>query len=232
MHCFMKNIPLVILFLLSPCSLLAQQPKPGTEKKATVKVLVANHIKVPIENEEVSFISVKTKAVYAGRSQKDGRFELEVPAGDTYKVLYNTDSTKEEYADMAIPDAEGVVVECMLTITLGMVFTLDNVFFDTGKASFQPASFAELNELARFMAEVPAAEIEIAGHTDNVGGKEANQKLSQDRANAVKAFLVKKGIAAGRVQAKGYGGTMPVADNTTAEGKKRNRRTEVKILKQ
>jgi outer membrane protein OmpA-like peptidoglycan-associated protein len=72
--------------------------------------------------------------------------------------------------------------------------------------------------------------IEIAGHTDDVGEPEANQKLSEDRANSVKQYLEKKGIAPERLTAKGYGDTQPVADNATASGKQKNRRTEVRIV--
>ena len=72
--------------------------------------------------------------------------------------------------------------------------------------------------------------IEIAGHTDDVGAAEANQTLSEDRANTVRDYLLKKGIALERVTAKGYGDTQPVADNSTAGGKQKNRRTEVRII--
>ena len=72
--------------------------------------------------------------------------------------------------------------------------------------------------------------IEIAGHTDNVGNDADNLKLSQQRADAIRQYLIKKGIQPPRVIAKGYGASQPVADNSTDEGRRRNRRTEVKIL--
>ena len=71
---------------------------------------------------------------------------------------------------------------------------------------------------------------EISGHTDNVGKDADNLKLSQERAEAVKAYLVKKGIKASRIVAKGYGATRPVAENTTPEGRQKNRRTELLII--
>ena len=74
--------------------------------------------------------------------------------------------------------------------------------------------------------------VEIAGHTDNVGNKDANQKLSEDRANSVRNYLIKKGITTERILAKGYGDTQPVADNSTDAGKQKNRRTEVRTIKE
>ena len=88
----------------------------------------------------------------------------------------------------------------------------------------------ELNQLAEYMTLKKTLVIEIAGYTDNVGAADANLKLSEDRANAVKQYLVKKGIDASRVSAKGYGDSMPEADNSTAEGRQKNRRTEVHII--
>ncbi len=78
----------------------------------------------------------------------------------------------------------------------------------------------------------PSLVIEISGHTDNTGTTEINMKLSQDRADAVRNYLIRKGISAERVTAKGYGDTEPVADNSTDEGKAKNRRTEVRIIKE
>ena len=72
--------------------------------------------------------------------------------------------------------------------------------------------------------------IEIGGHTDNVGSDADNLKLSQQRAEAIRQYLIKKGIQPARVIAKGYGASEPVADNSTNEGRQNNRRTEVKIL--
>jgi outer membrane protein OmpA-like peptidoglycan-associated protein len=94
----------------------------------------------------------------------------------------------------------------------------------------RPDSNKELNELAEYMNLKKTLVIEIAGHTDNVGAPESNQKLSEDRANAVKQYLVKKGIVAERIVAKGYGDSEPVADNNTASGKQQNRRTEVRVI--
>ena len=75
-----------------------------------------------------------------------------------------------------------------------------------------------------------SCQIQIEGHTDNVGSAADNQKLSENRAKAVVSYLNSKGISPGRLLAKGYGATKPVADNTTEEGRAQNRRTELKII--
>jgi OOP family OmpA-OmpF porin len=101
------------------------------------------------------------------------------------------------------------------------------IVFDTNKADIKPKYDADLKALSNFLAEFPKAKGEISGHTDNVGGKAFNQKLSQRRADSVKKYMVDKfGVDPSRIAAKGYGLTKPVASNKTKEGKAQNRRIE------
>lgn len=111
------------------------------------------------------------------------------------------------------------------------------VLFDTNKSVVKPAYNAEIEAVAKLMKEYPTAKVEVQGHTDSRGSAALNDKLSQDRANAVAAVLTNTyGIAADRVSAKGYGASQPVADNKTAEGQAKNRRVvavaqgEVKVI--
>ncbi len=107
----------------------------------------------------------------------------------------------------------------------------NNVFFETAKYDLKPESFPELNRLAEFIKQHPDIKVEIAGHTDNVGSVEYNLELSQKRANAVKEYLISKGVNPAQLIAKGYGESKPVATNATPEGRQQNRRVEFKILK-
>jgi OOP family OmpA-OmpF porin len=116
------------------------------------------------------------------------------------------------------------------TAQVGATFELKNIFFDFGKATLRKDSEAELDKLYEIMAKSEIV-IELGGHTDSIGSDEANLKLSQDRVNSVKAYLVSKGITEARLQAIGYGEKQPVATNSTEEGRAMNRRVEVKILK-
>jgi outer membrane protein OmpA-like peptidoglycan-associated protein len=119
----------------------------------------------------------------------------------------------------------------LVPIEVGETMQLNNVFFEQGKPILKSQSFPELDRLVQIMVENPSIKIELAGHTDNVGNKDALMKLSQDRVLAVKAYLEKKGIKKDRVDGKGYGSTQPIAPNTNESDRQRNRRVEFKITK-
>ncbi len=104
------------------------------------------------------------------------------------------------------------------------------ILFDTGKATLQPSSESTLSEIVKLMQDNADLKLRVEGHTDNVGGTAANQALSQKRAETVKNWLVSHGIAEDRLVAKGFGDTEPVADNSTDEGKSKNRRVELAKL--
>jgi outer membrane protein OmpA-like peptidoglycan-associated protein len=105
---------------------------------------------------------------------------------------------------------------------------LEGVTFETGKAALTPASSSALDRVAAGLQEYQNLTIEIGGHTDPTGTRAANVRLSKARADAVKAYLVSKGIAASRMTTKGYGPDAPIADNKTAQGRAKNRRVELK----
>jgi outer membrane protein OmpA-like peptidoglycan-associated protein len=101
------------------------------------------------------------------------------------------------------------------------------VNFDTGKSTIKADSARTLDDAAGALKIQSALRIEVGGHTDDVGTPESNMKLSRERAQAVMAALVQRGIDPGRMTAKGYGQTAPVADNRTEEGRAKNRRVEL-----
>ncbi|MBI5067403.1 MAG: OmpA family protein [Deltaproteobacteria bacterium] len=106
----------------------------------------------------------------------------------------------------------------------------DKVYFDTARASIKAESNSLLDEAAAVLKNHPEVKkVVIEGHTDNRGGTAKNLKLSEARAQAVKAYLVGKGVEAGRLDAKGYGETKPIADNKTEKGRDANRRVEFMI---
>ncbi|RYY85546.1 MAG: OmpA family protein [Chitinophagaceae bacterium] len=98
------------------------------------------------------------------------------------------------------------------------------IFFVTGKATLQKTSYTALNDVVKVMNEDPNLKLYIEGHTDNVGTDEYNQKLSEDRAASVRAYLLSKGVPESRIQSQGFGETKPLADNKTAAGRAKNRR--------
>ncbi len=109
----------------------------------------------------------------------------------------------------------------------------DQVQFETGKAELKPVSFALLDEVVAVMKANPQIElVEIGGHTDSTGSADFNRKLSQQRAESVQKYITSKGIKGGRLQSKGFGPDVPIADNGTPEGQAANRRVEFLIVKQ
>lgn len=109
-------------------------------------------------------------------------------------------------------------------------YAFDNLEFETGKDIIKPGSYPSLNALALLLSGKSDYNLQIDGHTDNVGDDDKNMDLSIRRAEAVKRYLVNKGINAGRLQTAGYGETRPIADNATPAGRQKNRRVEMKIL--
>ena len=109
----------------------------------------------------------------------------------------------------------------------------DNLTFEIAKAIIKPASLPFLDEIAVVFANEDAKpwKLEIKGHTDNKGGESYNQKLSEDRANSVKTYLISKGIEASKITSSGFGLSKPIASNDTAEGRAKNRRVEFTIIK-
>ena len=119
----------------------------------------------------------------------------------------------------------------LVVLTAEKLKILDKVYFDTGRASIQKRSFALLDNVAQVLVvhpEIPLVQIE--GHTDNTGVAEKNRKLSQERADAVKSYLAKKGVADGRLRAVGFGQDKPAESNETPAGRDNNRRVEFNLV--
>jgi outer membrane protein OmpA-like peptidoglycan-associated protein len=114
---------------------------------------------------------------------------------------------------------------------VGMKIVLEGVVFETGKSRLTPQSEEILIQAYETMANYPTIEVLISGHTDNAGKRDKNIKLSLDRANAVKAWLVAKGIPEARMSTAGYGPDQPIAPNDTPENMQKNRRIEFQRTK-
>ncbi|HRW22727.1 MAG TPA: OmpA family protein, partial [Bacteroidales bacterium] len=112
----------------------------------------------------------------------------------------------------------------------GVTVVLKNIFFDFNKFELKSESYPELKKVIDFMVLNPHVKIEIGGHTDNVGNKDFNQTLSNNRAKAVYTYLINNGIESNRLSYKGYDFSIPIATNETEQGRALNRRTEFKIV--
>jgi len=109
----------------------------------------------------------------------------------------------------------------------GLVFTLGDVLFTSGRADLKPGAMGNLNRLVNFLARYPDRSVAIHGYTDSVGSEEYNQGLSERRANSVKTYLATQGINSTRLSASGMGHSDPVAGNESGGGRQQNRRVEV-----
>lgn len=107
---------------------------------------------------------------------------------------------------------------------------LDDVQFELNSSELTPDSSASLDKVASKMNEYPNLRIEVQAYTDSMGKAAYNQSLSEKRANSVRDYLIGAGIAAGRMEVKGYGETKPIADNSTPEGRAKNRRVELEVI--
>lgn len=166
-------------------------------------------------------------------SNREGRFYAVLPGQREYALNIQAPGYLFYSANFALEqqgqeEALELLVE-LEPIAVGQAVRLENVFFDYDSYDLQPRSRAELRQVQRFLERNPGLEVELAGHTDNQGTAAYNTQLSKDRARVVYEHLVAAGIAPERLSYRGYGATEPLADNSTEEGRARNRRTEMRI---
>jgi len=163
-----------------------------------------------------------------------GKYLVVLPAGKTYSVSANKEGFffhSERFDVPGTAEYQEIKKNIELKpIEKGAKVVLNNIFFETGKATLTPQSRVELEKAIDLMKVNPTMVIEVGGHTDNVGDDAMNMKLSHERAKAVREYLVKAGVGTERIQAKGYGESNPIASNENEDGRKSNRRTEFIIL--
>ena len=234
-----RFLPLITLTILFNSSSFAQtntvKQNAVQSKDAQVDVSITDFKKNVLRHELIVFRSLLNQKEYQGLSQDDGKFSLRLPAGDKYEifVLGFKDSTSLNVLDIPAlgPNAsykKPFIVD--LLHNASKTFVLEGVNFETGKADLTPDSYPVLNDLVTYLKRNDDDRIEIGGHTDNVGKAAANLILSMERAKSVMAYLILQGANPAQLTAKGYGLSVPLEDNKTAEGRATNRRTEVKIL--
>jgi OOP family OmpA-OmpF porin len=227
----------LLLFIFSGTA-HAQQPKQVIDsfpKVATVNVTVTDMKAHPRKGEEVIFRGETTGKIFSGLSDENGKIKQILPPGDSYNVSVKSIVDTTQYTVITVPSlAEDEYFTEPFWVNIKFDppkhYRLDHVHFDFDKATLRPDSYDQLKELLEYLQRQTDIRIEIAGHTDNIGTDAHNLKLSQERANTIRNYLIGKGIKATRLTAKGYGATEPVAENNTEEGRQLNRRTEVRVL--
>ncbi len=171
----------------------------------------------------------------ANSDPKTGKYEIVLPLDKVYSFFAEKDgyySVRDRLDLTDVGDYEEIERDLYLTpIEIGQTAQLHNVLFVRGKPVLINTSYPELNKLAKTLIDNAGIEIELLGHTDNVGDPELNQKLSEDRVEAVRRYLINRGVEPNRIKGIGFGGSKPIADNSKEETRRLNRRVEFKIIK-
>jgi outer membrane protein OmpA-like peptidoglycan-associated protein len=162
--------------------------------------------------------------VAQGQQERD-RIRLAAQQREVNVAVQQRDAASQQAADL---QAELQAMKAKQT-DRGIVLTLGDVLFDTGRSELNPGAATKMDQLAQFLTEHPDRRVEIDGYTDSVGSEAYNEELSQRRANSVKAALVTRGVDPTRINTQGYGKAYPVASNSDSGGRQLNRRVEVVI---
>ncbi|MBL7963981.1 MAG: OmpA family protein [Flavobacteriales bacterium] len=212
----------------------------GGDGMGTARVVVNGVVKEinmlkPIE-AQIEVVDLADASVVARMNSlaETGGFTTVLSPGRSYAVHVKAQGYLLHSETMAVPEAsDGEVMNLNIPLTpleAGRGVVLHNIFFARDQAALGKASLTELGQLLEMLRMNPALKLEIAGHTDSDGTAEHNKRLSRARAQAVVDHLLNNGVEPSRLIAKGYGADQPVAENTTDEGKARNRRTEMRVL--
>lgn len=157
--------------------------------------------------------------------------ELMVVSCDTcpdYEYIVRLEKKQPKLSEPTSPSANADSV--FRNLAVNQAFRLDNVYFDQSSYVLRPESYPQLDKLAKTLTTTPNLVIEIAGHTDNVGDRQLNQALSENRAKIIRNYLTRTGIAENRLRPNGYGHKRPAAPNDSEENKRKNRRVEFVVL--
>jgi outer membrane protein OmpA-like peptidoglycan-associated protein/tetratricopeptide (TPR) repeat protein len=217
------------------------RPLPVTYAKGIVRDASTRQ---PLQADVEIRIPGRETVLLRTQSAEDGAFLVCLPIGKTYALhvqrkgyvffsenfdLSNTADSLRAY--VLTPELQPLQARTISVDTASAPIVLRNVFFASGSAELLPASVEELQRLQRLLRDNPDMRIQINGHTDDVGEEKANQLLSEQRAKAVRDYLVAQGIEISRLAYRGFGESMPIAPNDSAENQQRNRRTEfVRLL--
>lgn len=169
------------------------------------------------------------------QTDETGEYFITLPIGKDYTFVVNRKGYlfySELYA-LSSKEADSVYKKNILLqpIELNANYVFNNILFNTNAYELPKDAHIELDKLVQVLQENPSLQIEIGGHTDNIGKAEDNNKLSTERAKSIANYIIGKGIAGERISFKGYGSTKPIADNKTESGRAINRRTTVTITK-
>ncbi len=204
-------------------------------KTAFIIGRIIDEKKHPIKAQVEVIDNSTGQAVEKIQSDSEGRFKIASSLQKNYDITFNKSGYLFQSVSVAIPDSLGYEKNLgditLQKVEVGKKIVLNNIFFDSNESTLRKESFLELERAVKLMNEMVSVQMEISGHTDNVGAAKDNRQLSELRAKAVKDFLISKGCDKDRLRYKGYGSEQPISTNNTEGGRQLNRRTEFKVLK-
>jgi outer membrane protein OmpA-like peptidoglycan-associated protein len=208
----------------------------ATATEAAMRLFVVDPQTGPIAGIVIKMTAPDGSMYYAQETDSQGYAEVLVPVGQRYEMEYLSLGRRNTTANVEVP--AGPNQDIRLTLRYRRYrgvqgaeagpprFVLDGIQFDSARATLRTESSPRLDRVVEYMTHRLNARIRVAGYTDNVGNPRTNQTLSEQRAQAVRAYLVSRGIDGGRIEAVGYGDQNPIASNDTEEGRQQNRRIE------
>jgi outer membrane protein OmpA-like peptidoglycan-associated protein len=212
---------------------VAEEPLASDPALGAHRVYMADR-KVEIAMAQAATSQAEEERVKLGEARERSRLEARTREADLAHA--EADATRVAAADAASEAAlkagdmqRQIDALQAKTTERGIVLTLGDVLFTSGRADLKAGAASNLDRLVTFLGQNPDRTVEIEGHTDNVGSDDYNQDLSQRRADSVRSFLLQRGINSTRVVASGKGEQRPVADNESEGGRQQNRRVEVII---
>ena len=208
------------------------------DPRFTLAGIVINKTKnIPEGGAEVHVTNITDNTLTMIQSHAgDGDFRTQLTAGCDFTLVgkkANYISNIEKITTKGLNRSTTLYVKLELGIEearVGQSIQLNNIYFEVGKANLNTSVSSDLDKLIQFLKDNPATRLEIQGHTDNKGKADLNNRLSQARAKSVVDYLTRNGIDVSRLIAKGYGSSLPVADNSSPEGRAKNRRVVMKVL--
>jgi outer membrane protein OmpA-like peptidoglycan-associated protein len=213
----------------------AEQPEVDKDLAAYRVYLADRKVEIAQAQAQTSFAEDQRAQLSAQR--ETARLDARTREADAAKGQVATARGEANAANAAAASSEQQATELQRQIDVlqakptdrGLVVTLGDVLFTTGRADLQSGATGNLNRLVGFLNKYPDRTVAIEGYTDSVGSEDYNQKLSERRADSVKSYLAGQGIGSIRLSASGKGENDPVADNDSASGRQQNRRVEVII---
>ena len=187
---------------------------------------------MPLQGHISASMSSDPQFTQGASADENGKYKLLLPGVGPFLLEITAEDHFFAYSAVQFKIDSLLVVRnfALKKMESGAKMVIDNILFDTGKATLLPASYNSLNRLVNLLTENPKVKIEVSGHTDNTGSAATNKTLSKNRAASVRNYLIQQGISGDRVLFEGYGFDRPIAPNTTAAGRAANRRVEIEIL--